>query len=465
MVDLSESLLQLRPALTSAHHAALLMATSLQSLCVCLRFPSVAANSMIAAIATLRRLRRLHLIVRHTTDLRPLAQLRCLEDFALQSGHDAQNHHIAIASCVHVLRSSGNTLQAVQLNCFELTDGISLALQRMPHLQTIMLKLSGLSTFAATRIGRLTAVQSADVWLVGRPNGHLIEPSAFAQLGRTVTCLTLEGMYDQQIQSLQPMESLHTLRLLRCTNMTGEGMCLQPGLKCLTFVNCFSISTAGVQNMVQAFCNMQIIAFMTDQYHSEERTLCLSQKALVAMTSWRHARVMDLRGVSHVAKSSIQAMQTSLLAHAVGNSAGFPMVFVSNQADGAHLPALKFSNHKYEPSVYLRPRASCCGRKAWSKHFAMPPHDPHDYQIEWAELLYMLDAGLCVLLFPQNWVLHRGLFLCQLLARVFLDRPVMKCYHDSLQIWLAAGLFRKPIVNFLQAIHDNYVVLSKQVAV
>lgn len=82
--DLEESMLKLRPCLTSRLGVALLMATSLQSLCVCLEGPSAAANSTTAAIATLCSLKRLHLAVPPDADLGPLVQLRSLEDFALK---------------------------------------------------------------------------------------------------------------------------------------------------------------------------------------------------------------------------------------------------------------------------------------------------------------------------------------------------------------------------------------------
>ena len=60
--------------------------------------------------------------------------------------------------------------------------------------------------------------------------------------------------------------------------------------------------------MVQAFPKVQNVAFMVDESWSGTQELCLSQGALVAMTFWRHARVIDLRGVCHVDESSVQAM-------------------------------------------------------------------------------------------------------------------------------------------------------------
>ena len=160
MVDLNESMLEVRPSLTPIHSIALLMATSLQSLCVCLKGPTAPANSIVAAIATLRSLRKLHLIVPADANLGPLAQLSSLEDFALQTGFGAvvHHHHTAMASCVHVLRSSRNTLQAVQLHCFYYADDIYRALQCLPQLQTIMLKVfgPGLTPSAAACIGICT---------------------------------------------------------------------------------------------------------------------------------------------------------------------------------------------------------------------------------------------------------------------------------------------------------------------
>ena len=184
MVDLDESLPQLRPALTSAHSTTLLMATSLQSLCVCLDGSAAAANNMIAAIATLRSLRRLHLVVPADANLGALAQLSSLEDFALQTIMEPQLLYTPMASCGHVLRSSRDTLQAVQLNCFGYTDDVYLALQCLPQLQTIMLKVYGLTRSAAACIGNLAAAQSIHVWLVGE---LFDEPAVMAQLGQSIT--------------------------------------------------------------------------------------------------------------------------------------------------------------------------------------------------------------------------------------------------------------------------------------
>ena len=118
-----------------------------------------------------------------------------------------------------------------------------------------------------------------------------------------------------------------------------------------------------------------------------------------------------------------------------------PMVFVSDQADGAHLPTLKFSNG-YEPSLHLLSRLSCRGRKAWSKAFATrQDHCMCD--------LYLYNSILCDYLIPYNWAVQAGLFLCQGLPRFLRDRPIISdkvrfCDHFQVR-WLVERLLNKPI--------------------
>lgn len=243
----------------------------------------------------------------------------------------------------------------------------------------------------------------------------------------------MQGVHDRHIQSLQPMESLHTLRLLRCGHVAG--ICPLPGLTCLTIVNCFSISEAGVQNMVQAFSNVQIVAFMADVVFSWPHTWSLSQEALVAMTLSRHARVIDLRGVNRVAKSSIQAMQTSL-------PVTFTWFWCQFSYDFCFQPGQRHSFAHLEV-ILLSLRAvssfaSSRGRKAWSKAFAT-------HQDQCAHNLHLLNALLFGVLFPTNLVIQQGLFVCQLLPRFLRDRPMT---HDgppnALLSFQAGLLFLKP---------------------
>ena len=133
---------------------------------------------MTATISNLCSLKRLHLIAPPDADLGPLLQLRSLEDFALKIRDGDGSHETAEYSCVHALRSSRNTLQAVQLYLVGNADDVFLTLQSMPHLQTIMLQLSTLTPSAAACIDSLTAAQSIHLWLCDESGWRLMELAA-----------------------------------------------------------------------------------------------------------------------------------------------------------------------------------------------------------------------------------------------------------------------------------------------
>ena len=362
VVALIPRLVEMPPSLSEAYRPALSKATSLQSLCVRLKAPT---NTMLAAIAGLPSLTRLHLTLPATQTTRPvhlspLAQLTCLEDFALQCLDSSTGN-----SCAHVLCSSSNTLQTVQLGIFGMDGVTCLALYSLSKLQALMLQVNSLDTSLARRITRLTA-STIHVWVC---KGRRVRPEALRVLGmgQSITHLTLEHFSERCMQHMVPMQGLRTLTILASPDLTGEKLCFQPNLHCLSLVHCRSLTVRGTQDAEKSFPGVQILCVWA--YHARS-TLYLSQRALdVAATSQRHAQVISLRGVDNVNKASMETLGTRCLDWLScdvndgqsGPAGLFNLIYVADQPIGGFTPILWPADHEFKPSSHMRPKFSCFG--------------------------------------------------------------------------------------------------------
>ena len=361
VVALVPSLLEMPPPVSEAYRPALSKATSLQSLCVRLASPT---NKILAAIAELPSLTRLHLTLPATQSIRlaglaPLAQLTCLEDFALQASDSSIGN-----SCVNVLCSSSSTLRTVQLGVFRMDGLTCLALRSLSKLEALMLEVDSLDTVLARHITGLTASITIHIWVCeGR---HVLSALGVLAMGHNITDLTLERVTERCMQYILPMQGLRTLTILGSADLTGEKLCFQPDLHRLSLVHCPSLTVRGTQDAAKSFPGVQLVCAWA---HHAQSTLFLSQRALdVAATSQRHAQLISLRGVGNVNKSSMETLGISYLDWLLcvvndGKSgpAGFDLNYVSDQHIGAFTPILCPADNEFKSSSHMRPKFSCFG--------------------------------------------------------------------------------------------------------
>ena len=206
--------------------------------------PDSIANSM-ADIAQLAGLAKLHLTFALThlhLDFQPLSQLTTLTDLALQC-------YLNSASCVGVLDSNKQGLQHVILAAGSWSDDTYVALQQIPHLGTLTLKVWMLSSAQAHALNGVTASHThLDLHQVRHLPGNPLLALSTAAIHQ----LTLWNVDDVSCQQLGSMPSLETLTIANSPLMTGTSFNTYGNMTELTFMNCPGIGPAGLQHIISA---------------------------------------------------------------------------------------------------------------------------------------------------------------------------------------------------------------------
>ncbi len=112
---------------------------------------------------------------------------------------------------------------------------------------------------------------------------------------------------------MQPMSSLLSMTMVRCTDLTGGAFAPQLGMKELALISVLGITDDGMKCMIGAFPALESIAFHSEQggqqQHLPQALLQLSMNALVAMSTGKRLSRIDLRGVASIEESSLKAMK------------------------------------------------------------------------------------------------------------------------------------------------------------
>lgn len=269
--------------------------------------PDSIANSM-ADIAQLAGLAKLHLTFAHThlnLNFQSLSQLTNLTDLALQC-------YTSSASCVGVLDSNKQGLQHVILAAFSWSDDTYVALQQIPHLATLTLKVWMLSSAQANALNGVTASYThLDLHQVRHLPGNPLLALSTAAIHQ----LTLWNVDDASCQQLGSLPSLETLTIANSPLMTGTSFNTYGNMTELTFMNCPGIGPAGLRHIISAAMPaLERFAIQCWGHHNFANMQLAG--GISALSRGRHLVDIDLRGVElHVRnedelKASIEARQS-----------------------------------------------------------------------------------------------------------------------------------------------------------
>ena len=274
----------------------------LQSLCLsdhslpqCEACQGIALEHSISAIAELQHLTRLHLSIKARTDFEPLAQLSGLQDLALQS--DSRS-----ASACGVLTSSRQTLERVILTSRGWDTATLSALDTLPKLRAVTIKVLSLAVEDAVVLSRLLQPDSIQIML--RKCSKMVS-EAFIILSSSqanITHLELWEMENACLCKLQSMQSLIGLTIVRpSSDFTGEALVSQPNLDTLRLVSCFALTDDGLRSLLAAAPLIKMLLIQQELQHTCPAELSdsdvLTKHGLVSVAQASHLAYLDLQGV------------------------------------------------------------------------------------------------------------------------------------------------------------------------
>ena len=271
----------------------------------------VSLENSIAAIASLHHLTKLHLTILARTDFEPLAQLKGLQDLALQSDSRA-------ASATDVLRSNSQTLHTVKLVSRGWNADTLTTLLDLPKLQTFTIKVLSLCVDDAQTLSRL--LRPSSVQLMLRKCAKM-KPEAFKILTSgqaTITHLELWELEPACFCALQTMPSLQALTVARpSASFTGEGLAQQPALSTLRLVSCFTLSNDGLHGLITSTPILRMLLIQQELQHAcpaefrEQETL--TKHGLVSIVAASQLEIADFRGVK-VTRGGEKLLESSIIA-------------------------------------------------------------------------------------------------------------------------------------------------------
>lgn len=299
---------------SAAHAAALLPhSTNLAALCVSELKSNISqpplqsvANS-IPDIAQLRSLTKLHL----TGDFRnspftfePLSQLSSLQDLGLHTFVDT-------TSCAGVLESSRNALRYVSLAAVSWSLNTYTAMQQIPFLDRLTIKLWRPTADQAALLTSLTAefihLDTHQVQhLVGQPLRTLTRAIPAFQVQK----LTLWNVNNISCHELASLPSLKSLTIAKSLELTGTRFNTHAGVTELILANCPSVGRPGVQHIIStAFPGLKTCAVQCWGNHSGGNERLAS--ALQPLSRGRNLTCVDLRGVKNLGENAIKKLQSA----------------------------------------------------------------------------------------------------------------------------------------------------------
>ncbi len=255
----------------------------------------IALENSISAIGELQHLTRLHLSIKARTDFEPLAQLSGLQDLALQS--DSRS-----ASACGVLNSNRQTLERVILTSRGWDTATLSALDILPKLRTVTIKVLSLTVEDATVLSHLLRPNSIQIML--RKCSKMV-PEAITVLSSSqanITHLEVWEMENACLCKLQSMQSLTGLTIVRpSTDFTGEALVLQPSLDTLRLVSCFALTDDGLRSLLAAAPLITMLLIQQELQHTCPAELndsdALTKHGLVSVAQASNLVYLDLQGV------------------------------------------------------------------------------------------------------------------------------------------------------------------------
>ena len=290
----------------------------LQSLCLsdhslpqCEACQGIALENSIGAIAELQHLTRLHLSIKARTDFEPLAQLSGLQDLALQS--DSRS-----ASACGVLNSSRQTIQRVILTSRGWDTATLSALDTLPRLRTVTIKVLSLAVEDAIVLSHLLQPDSIQIML---RKCSKTAPEAFTILSSSqanITHLEVWEMENACLCKLQSMQSLTGLTIVRpSTDFTGEALVSQPNLDTLRLVSCFALTDDGLRSLLAAAPLVKMLLIQQELQHTCPTQLSdsdtLTKHGLVSIAQASNLVYLDLQGVK-ITRGGEKLLESTLCA-------------------------------------------------------------------------------------------------------------------------------------------------------
>ena len=282
----------------------------LQSLCLsdhslpqCEACQGIALENSIGAIAELQHLTRLHLSIKARTDFDPLAQLSGLQDLALQS--DSRS-----ASACGVMNSSRQTLQRVILTSRGWDTATLSALDTLPKLRTLTIKVLSMAVEDAIVLSHLLQPDSIQIML---RKCSKMAPEAFTILSSSqanITHLEVWEMENACLCKLQSMQSLTGLTI-------GEALVSQPNLDTLRLVSCFALTDAGLRSLLAAAPLVKMLLIQQELQHTCPTQLSdsdtLTKHGLVSIAQASNLVYLDLQGVK-ITKGGEKLLESNICA-------------------------------------------------------------------------------------------------------------------------------------------------------
>ena len=314
-------------------------------------FESWCYDGLIAAVATMTHLTKLHLSLADyfdfsAIDLEPLACLTSLKDLALQCFDNPGLDCLRICDsvcCQGVLESNKQTL-----HCVTLTGPWTAATYYMLHkcskLETLSISISELNVEQAKALASI----SADSF---RLTLHQqLEPIVLAAINHSqpqIHMLTTWGIYQKEALKLPQLLSLHELTLVNFVPftivsrvethdsdvdvvgiaahapgycpVTGEALECCPMVTKLTLIDCPGITSKGLKHVIEkAMPALQTLSIQATRKPDMEflgncaRTASFDADGLHALCLGSSLRSIDLRGVSGLTTEALLSFKVDL---------------------------------------------------------------------------------------------------------------------------------------------------------
>lgn len=265
----------------------------------------------ISAIASLQHLTKLHLSIEGRTDFDPLTQLTSLEDLALQ----ALSRH---ASACQVLHSNRHSLQHVILSSRGWDSATFEALQSLPNLDSVTIKVVFLTDVDAATLSSLHRPSSLQIML---RNCNRMHPHEFHTLTSGIASLTHLELWELDqacFAQLQSVQSLSGLTLVRPSlGVTGQGFKSQPRLETLRLISCFGMNDEGLRELVAGAPALKILMIQQEMHYACPAELnesdTVTKHGLVSLAEAAELMYVDLQGVK-LTKGGQKLLESSICA-------------------------------------------------------------------------------------------------------------------------------------------------------
>lgn len=287
---------------------------SFTALCVSDRRSSlVLASDAIAGnmahIAQLTNLTKLHLglcDLQQAADFQQLTQLTKLQDLGLQS-------YRASASCEAILFSNRHCLRKVNLAARSWTVATYRALQQLPCLQALVIRLRSFSVTQARTLAGIRANHfTLDVRDVRRiQDDALLAVSTVAPMVQ-IQELMLWDMDSVSCRDLRALPFLKTLTVVNSPLLTGTCFCVHANVTELNFVNCPRVSENGLRHMLSAaFPKLKSLNFQrsSNQFGNHGD---FDAAALQVLSCGVNLEVIDLRGLTGLTHQGVDKLKRAI---------------------------------------------------------------------------------------------------------------------------------------------------------